>query len=61
MKRANMNCELSDEEMRAVTGGNHIDCPFIGFGTGNAFCFFFGETSDGNIHIVCMLCGGADW
>ncbi len=57
MKQANVNCELSDEEMQAVTGGvfacviggggDGVVCVGIGVGSGDnyssfKFCFVFG-------------------
>ena len=57
MKQAKMGCELSDEEMQAVTGGipgdgaggNFVFCLMLGFGTWSgrptidfAACFFVG-------------------
>lgn len=40
MKQANMNCELSEEELQAVAGGA-LTCFGIGSGDGN-FCFLMG-------------------
>ena len=53
MKQTNMNCELSDEEMQAVTGGTCFAfCLFCGatvdesgygsYTSGGDFCYFWG-------------------
>ena len=49
MKQANMGCELSDEEMQAVAGGQGLEfCEYFGFNGENgrtgagAWCIFIG-------------------
>ena len=61
MKQANMNCELSDEEMQAVAGGDGgaYQCPIIGVGQGDisGFCFIYGEFHGGRNHVSCFIGG----
>ena len=48
MKQANMNCELSDEEMQAVAGGIQA-----------AICVLFGISLDGQFVLAsCFVVGG---
>ena len=62
MKQANMNCELSDEEMQSVVGGNGgvVQCPLIGVGSGDVsgFCFIGGSfRSSSGSRLTCVLVG----
>lgn len=61
MKQAKMNCELSDEEMTAVTGGNGLSfyC-LIGGGGGGVVCVVIGANTDLDINHArfCFVIGG---
>ena len=63
MKRANMNCELSEEEMQAVTGGGTTgtsECLIVGVPSGDfsGFCFLVGVISRGQVaQSRCILYG----
>ena len=63
MKQAGMNCELSDEEMQAVTGGGATgtsECLIIGVPSGDfsGFCFLVGVISRGQVaQSRCILYG----
>ena len=53
LHQADTNCELSDEEMQAVTGGGCSGtnrCIFIGVPSGDfsGFCFLYGEIKHGD-------------
>ena len=64
MQQANMNSELSEEEMKAVTGGDGTQfvCAFIGVGDGagaSGFCFLFGYGEYNRQSASCFLQGWA--
>ena len=63
MKQAKMGCELSEEEMQAVTGGGTTgtsECLIVGVPSGDfsGFCFLYGVISRGIVaQSRCLLYG----
>ena len=55
MQQAKMGCELSDEEMQAVTGGACV-C-VIGGGGDGVVCVLVGTNTDGAHYKFCFLVG----
>ena len=64
MQQTKMNCEISDEELHAVSGGTgrHLACPFLGFiaedgdpsSVGDFACFCLGFDNAGS---CCVFIG----
>ena len=62
MKQANMNRELSDEEMQAVAGGGSLICAVIGVGSNSGFCVIIGYAQEGSTKgASCLLAGVGLW
>ena len=63
MKQAKMNCELSEEELQAVTGGGMLICALIGIASsgGEGFCFLFGIGHSSYGSAACFIGGGGSW